>query len=190
VQIEDWTLVDRIAHHLIRGLTLLLCLGVFFITVGGVVGVLTYGSWDLVKWGREGFDALRSSWTNGLLSLISAALVAFIAVLVLFAMGRIAWELARSGIRQFEFSEWWREWFEINSDEVPYSLEIRIRGLAFILYLIVGTLRSLLFAVAIGSVWMILHSRRELVSVCLGTLGLLISFGIMWADARASHGEQ
>lgn len=82
------------------------------------------------------------------------------------------------------------DWFSpIKSDwsDIPISLRIKHQGRAFVIYLIYGIFRSLLFGAAFLCGWMIFDFRHEPAMACLFLLGLAICLGIMWAAAQAQY---
>ncbi len=82
------------------------------------------------------------------------------------------------------------DWFTpIRSDwsDIPLSLRIKHQGRAFVIYLIHGILRSLLFGTAFGCGWMIYEFRHEPAMACLCSIGLAFCLSIMWAAAQAQY---
>jgi hypothetical protein len=114
------------------------------------------------------------SWIQILIS-IPAALVAV-------AFVRVGWLVAKE-----------MDWFSpISSEwsEIPIGLRIKHQGRAFLIYLISGGLRALLFGAALACGWLTLGFRREPALAGVGLLGLAICLGLMWADAQAKYEDE
>lgn len=103
------------------------------------------------------------------------------AALVVAAFARVGWLVAKE-----------MDWFSpIRSDweDVPISLRIKYQGKAFLLYLIVGGVRAMLFFAAFAFGWLARDSRRSPALVCFCLLGFAVCIGLMWADAQAHYGS-
>lgn len=111
------------------------------------------------------------SWIQILISIPAA----FVAV----AFVRVGWLVAKE-----------MDWFSpICSDwsDIPIGLRVKYQGRTFLIYLISGGLRAILFGVAFACGWLTLGLWREPALGVIGLLGLAICIGVMWADAQAHY---
>jgi hypothetical protein len=102
------------------------------------------------------------------------------ATLVAVAFARVGWLVAKE-----------MDWLSpIRSDweDIPISLRIKYQGKAFLLYLIVGSVRSTIFFAAFACGWLARDSRHSPALVCLCLLGFAVCIGLMWTDAQAHYG--
>lgn len=108
-------------------------------------------------------------------------LISIPAAVVAVAFVRVGWFVAKD-----------MDWLSPTRGEwsdIPLGLRVTHQGSAFVVYLIYGVLRSVLFGSAFACGWMIFYFRREPALVCLFSLGLVICLGIMWTAAQAQYEE-
>jgi nitrogen fixation-related uncharacterized protein len=109
-------------------------------------------------------------------------LISIPVAIVAVAFVRVGWLVAKD-----------MEWFSpIRSDwrDIPIGLRIKYQGGAFLIYLISGCLRALLFGAALASGWLALGFRREPSLAGIGLLGVAICLSMMWADAQAQYEDE
>lgn len=77
-----------------------------------------------------------------------------------------------------------------NWSDIPFDLRVKYQGKAFLLYLIVGGIRTLLFGATFACGWLAVDLRHEPAVACICLLGLVVCTGFMWVDAQSHYEDE
>jgi len=112
--------------------------------------------------------------------------MSWIQILILVTVSVVAVAFARVGWLVAKDMEWFSP-MRSNWSDIPIGLRIKHQGGAFLIYLISGCLRTLLFGATFACGWLTLEFRRQTALAGVGLLGLAICLSLMWADAQAHY---